>query len=73
MLQTNNLTPGTLVTYTNGSNAIYTGIIKGVSQSPSGNTHYTVIDHTDNAAIYLFNAGYNVGSYISHTQIKSIK
>ena len=67
-----NLNPETIITYVNGSDTIYTGTVKQVSSRLNGATYYTVIDHTDNAAVELWNLGFAIGAGICSTQIKSV-
>lgn len=53
------------VNYTNGSPAIYTGLVKEVFT----NGNMVVIDPTNEAEIALYEAGFAVGSYITPNQI----
>jgi hypothetical protein len=65
-MTTQNFTVGQEVKYSNGSPAIYTGIIM---QMYSKN-QLVIIDKDNKAGFELWNAGYSVGSCIHPNQIK---
>jgi len=56
----------TIVNYVNGSETIYTGTVKKVSEN-----EIVIIDHTDAASVELWNAGFSIGHCIAPSQLRN--
>jgi len=66
MTHTNTPKVNQVVNYVNGSEAVYTGTIKKITNSG----YLVIIDETDEAAVILWNAGFAIGDCIRPSQLR---